>query len=464
METRTEAPPQPRPAEGSARPSAPPPPPDETPAKTRRRPPLAVLVLGAVVVIAVLIFGIRYLAYATTHQTTDDARVDADTVTLTSKIQERVAQVLVDTNQPVRKGQVLIRLDDTDERAALQQARAGLDAQRAQARAAEANVSLTRAQVAAQATQGAGGVSSAQASIQSAQAQTAAAARQADAARSAIGQAQAQLRVAQSQVPSARAALDRASADYSRYAALVRTGDIAAQQLDAQRASLAAAQSQYRSALDNVAAAQTGVTQAEARYTAALASTNAASAGVDAQEGQLQTAQGRLSESDNPYRVSTTQAQADAAFAQTGSLRAQVQAAQDRLGYTVIRSPIDGTVGAKNVEIGTAVAPGQSLMTLVPDRGIYITANYKETQLGNVKIGQPVDVKVDAYKGTAFHGKVQAIAPASQNTFSLVPAQNATGNFVKVTQRIPVRIVMVDPPADKPLRVGMSVETSIKVK
>jgi membrane fusion protein (multidrug efflux system) len=168
-----------------------------------------------------------------------------------------------------------------------------------------------------------------------------------------------------------------------------------------------------------------------------------------------------LGEADSPYRVAATQAQAQAQFAQTGSLQAQVKAAQDRLSYTVIRSPIDGVVGEKNVEVAAAVAPGQSLMTLVPDRGTYITANYKETQLGNVKVGQSVDIKVDAYKGVAFHGHVSAIAPASQNTFSLVPAQNATGNFVKVTQRIPVRIVVDDPPADRPLRVGMSVETSI---
>jgi membrane fusion protein (multidrug efflux system) len=187
-------------------------------------------------------------------------------------------------------------------------------------------------------------------------------------------------------------------------------------------------------------------------------------AAIAAQQGQLTTAQGHLAETDNPYRVSSAQAQAQAASAQAGSLAAQVKAAQDRLGYTVIRSPIDGYVGAKDVEVGTAVQPGQALMNLVPNTGIYITANYKETQLGKVRVGQPVDINVDAYKGTAFHGHVDAIAPASQNTFSLVPAQNATGNFVKVTQRIPVRILVDNPPPDKPLRVGMSVETSIKVK
>ena len=465
METRTEAPAPQRPLTGEGRGV---PPAGGAPAATevttttkRRRPPVWVLVIAAIVVIAALIWGIRYFAYASTHQTTDDARVDSDIVTVSSKISERVAQVLVDANQPVTKGQVLMRLDDTDELAALQQARAALDAQRAQARAAQANVDLTRAQVAAQTTQGAGGVAAAQSAIQNAEAQTQSAQQQADAARAGIGQAQAQLRVAQSQIPAARAGLSRATADYNRYAALVRTGDIAAQQLDAQRAALAQAQSQYQATVDNVAAAQTAVAQAQARYTAALASTTAASAGIGAQQGQLQTAQGRLTESDNPYRVSATQAQAEAAFAQAGSLQAQVKAAQDRVSYTVIRSPIDGTVGEKNVEVGAAITPAQSLMTIVPKNKLYITANYKETQLGKVRVGQPVDINVDAYKGTLFHGHVEAIAPASQNTFSLVPAQNATGNFVKVTQRIPVRIVVDNPPPALPLRVGMSVVTSI---
>lgn len=465
METRTETPPQQRPGPTDGGSQAPPHAAEtDVPKASRRRPPLWLLVVGAIVVIAILIWGVRFLSYALSHQSTDDARVDADTVTVTSKIQERVSQILVDTNQPVRKGQVIIRLDDTDERAALEQAQAALAAQQAQARAAQENVALTRADVAAQSQQGSGGVNAAQAAVQNAAAQARAAQQQAAASQAAIAQAQAQLRAAQSEVPAARAALQRATADYNRYAALVRTGDIARQQLDAQRAALAQAQSQYTGALDQVTAAQTAVAQAQARYTSAIASANAAQAGIGAQQGQLQTAQGKLTESDNPYRVSASQAQASAASAQAGSLRAQLKTAQDRLGYTVIRSPIDGVVGAKDVEIGASVAPGQSLMAIVPVTGTYITANYKETQLGNVRVGQPVDISVDAYKGVAFHGHVAAVAPASQNTFSLVPAQNATGNFVKVTQRIPVRILVDDPPPDKPLRVGMSVETSIKVK
>jgi membrane fusion protein (multidrug efflux system) len=466
VETQTEAP---RSSEGRGTPPPPPPAdnqPDnvqEPPAK-RKRPPVWVIALGAIVLIAVLIWGVKFLAYSTSHETTDDARVDADTVTISSKISERVGQILTDTNDVVHKGQVLIRLDDRDERTKYAQALAVVATQQAQAGAAQRNVTLTSEQQQAQNVQGVGGVKAALAQIANAQAQYSAEQKQADAARSGVGQAQAQLRVAQSQVPSANAALQRATADFTRYSTLVKTGDASQQQLDAQRATLAQAVAQSRSAFDQVTSAQTAVSQADARYTSALATANAAAAAIGAQQGQFDAAQGKLTESQAPSRVPAVAAQANASQAQVKSARAQAQTALDQLNYTVIRSPIDGIVGAKNIEVGATVSPGQSLLEVVPQSHIYITANYKETQLTNMKVGQDVDVSVDAYKGTAFHGRLESIGPASQNTFALIPAQNATGNFVKVTQRLPVRVTIVDPPADKPLRVGMSVETSVKVK
>jgi membrane fusion protein (multidrug efflux system) len=422
------------------------------------------LIVIAILVIAGLIFGIKYLLYATAHESTDDARVDADTVAVTSKITERVAHLLVDTNEPVTKGQVLIELDNTDERTRLAVAIANRDAQLAQANAARTNIALTSATQTAQNQQNSGAIASAQAGILDAAAEASSAARQVDAARAAVAQAQAQLRVSRANVPGAHEALLRADADLNRTVALVRTGDIAQQTLDADRATQAQAESQYKAALDNVAASQTAVDQAQARYVAAIASANAAQAGVGSQRGQLTTAEGKLVESSTPYKITAQQAQYAAAQAQVLSLEAQVRTAQDQLGYTVIRSPIDGYVGAKNIEIGATVAPGQSLLDIIPRYGTYITANYKETQLGRIKVGQDVDITVDAYKGTTFHGKVQTIAPASQNTFSLVPPSNATGNFVKVTQRLPIRVIVTDAPADKPLRVGMSVETYVRVK
>ena len=121
-------------------------------------------------------------------------------------------------------------------------------------------------------------------------------------------------------------------------------------------------------------------------------------------------------------------------------------------------------MGQKNVEIGEVVSPGESLLTLIPDSHIYITANFKETQIGHMHVNDPVDISVDAYKGVKFTGHVDDLSPASQNKFSLVPAQNATGNFVKVTQRLPVRILFDHPDAKYKLRPGLSVEASVKVK
>ncbi|MGD0475660.1 MAG: HlyD family secretion protein [Candidatus Velthaea sp.] len=463
MESRTEAPPKPAGAP-DARGASGAPVAEEPSTTSRRRPPVWLLVVIGILVIAGLIYGIKFLIYALGHESTDDARVDADTVAITSKIGERVDRVLVDTNQAVTKGQVLVELDAVDERSRLTAAVANRQAQLAQARAAQTNVELTTATQAAQNQQNSGEIASAQAAILNASASATSAQEQVAAAKAAVAQAQAQLRVAQSNVPSAREGLVRANADLNRTTALVRTGDLAQQTLDADRALQAQAQAQYRSAIDTVSAAETAVTQAQARYTAAIASANAAEAGIGSQRGQLTTAQGRYDESSTPFKIGAEEAQYAAAQAQVKSLDAQVRTAQDQLGYTVIRSPIDGYVGAKNIEIGATVAPGQSLLDIVPRYGTYITANYKETQLGKIRVGQDVDIKVDAYKGTTFHGKVQTIAPASQNTFSLVPAQNATGNFVKVTQRLPIRIIVTDPPAAMPLRVGMSVETYVDTK
>lgn len=410
----------------------------------------ALLVGGIVVVVLVLIYGVRFISYALSHESTDDASVQADTVVVTSKISERVNRVLVDTDQNVKRGQLLIALDDRDELTRVQQARAALNAQIAQSHAAVENVDLTRAQQTAQITQNTGGIAAAQAQIASASAQYANAERQ-------VSVATSQYRAAQAVIPAAQAALQRANADFARTASLVRTGDEPQQQLDAARAAQAQAASDARQANDNASAAQQ-------RVTAAQAQADAARAIINANQGQLQTAQGRLAEAATPYRVSTQEAQAQATTAQAGSLAAQLRQAQDQLSYTRIVSPIDGYVGEKDVEIGQTVSPGTTLLAIVPATGIYITANYKETQIGNMRPGQHVDISVDAYKGTHFVGHVEAVGPAAQNEFALIPAQNATGNFVKVTQRIPVRILVDNPPADKPLRPGMSVETSVLVK
>jgi membrane fusion protein (multidrug efflux system) len=377
---------------------------------------------GVIVAILAIIWGVRWFSYAHVHESTDDARVDANTVAVTSKITERVDQLLVDTDQPVHKGQLLVVLDSADEKAKLAQA--------------QANLQLALQTQQAGITQGSGGVSQAQADVQNAAAQV-------PVAQSGVAAAQAQVQAARAALPAAQQALDKARADYQRAQALVGSGDEPKEQLDAAKSAYWQAQSQFNAAQDNVNVVQANLAGAQQKV-------GAAQAAVGAAQGGVQAAQGKLSQAQAPAQISAQQA--------------AVQLAAQNLANTKIYSPIDGYVGEKSVEIGQTVSSGATLLTLIPDR-VFVTANYKETQVGKMHPGQPVDIRVDAYKGVTFHGKVLSINPASQNTYALVPAQNSTGNFVKVTQRIPVKISIDDADPNRyPMRPGMSVETGVLVQ
>ncbi|GAC1305322.1 MAG: HlyD family secretion protein [Vulcanimicrobiaceae bacterium] len=429
---------------------------------------IALIGAGTVVLVIALVFGLRYVAYASAHETTDDATIDADEVQLTSKIGERVARIAVDTNGTVRKGQLLIALDNRDETDRVLQARAAVDAQRAQARAAQENVALARDTQTAQNLQNSGTVAQARAAISGASENARSAAGQIAVARAGVDAARAQLRAARDAVPAGRENLRRAQADLRRVSSLVSTGDVAAQQLDAARAAYATANATYAEVQAQVGTAVANLDQAQQKLDAQRFSTSSSQALVGVQQGQLTTAQGKLLESGAPSRVLAQQAQAEAAQAQVASLNASLVTAKNNLSYTRIVSPIDGFVGQKNVEVGQTVAAGAPLLTLIPSNRFYITANFKETQVGKMRVGQRCDINVDAYKGVKFSGHIDNLSPASQNKFSLVPAQNATGNFVKVTQRLPVRVlfdrVEGGTLSDYTLRPGMSVETSCEVK
>ncbi len=396
---------------------------DDAETQKRGGPPKRVIfgILGVVALAAALWFGIPWLSYMMAHQGTDDARVDADAVAVTSRINEKINQILVDTNQEVKRGQLLIVLDNKDEIARLKQAQAQYDL-------AIANQRTTT-------LQGRGGVAQAQGELVTNQAQV-------PVAQAGVTQAAAQLQVSNAQLPAAQEAFNKAQADFARTQSLVSSGDEPSQNMDTARAAYAQASAQFRGARDQIAVAQANLSAAQERV-------NASNATIGAAQGGVTTAQGKLAQAADPSQVE--------------SAKAQLDLAKQNLTYTRVYAAIDGYVGEKNAEVGQTVAAGSTLMTLIPHR-IYVTANFKETQMGNMRVGQPVDIKVDAYGGQTFHGHVVSINPASQNTYALVPAQNATGNFVKVTQRIPVRISIDDQSTDHPLRPGMSVETFVKTK
>ena len=372
------------------------------------------IVGGAVAVVLLLFFGVRYLIWSEHHETTDDAYLEGHLHPISARITDTVQQVLIDDNQHVVKGQILVILDPNDYKVKLDQAKAALDAAARHADTAEAAIRSTSQSATAQTTQAQGSIGEAQASIQ--------------AAKAAVEAAEAGVPRANAQLEEATATLQRDETDLHRYEDLYAKEQVSKQILDHQRASYqvavagqAAAREQVREAQAHLVAAQQGVSRTEAELTnsrGGLESARATSLETRVREGQFAAAQ--------------------AAAAQAA---ATLEDASLQLSYTMIKAPVSGRVGKKSVEIGQRVQIGQPLMAVVEDQP-WVVANFKETQLEKMRAGQSVDVEIDTFPKHKFHGHVDSIAPGSGNEFALLPPDNATGNFTKIVQRIPVKIVL----------------------
>jgi membrane fusion protein (multidrug efflux system) len=354
---------------------------------------------------------------------------------MASKVYGRVAQVLVEDNQPVKAGQVLVKIDPRDYQAALDQAKASLMLAESEARSAGVDVPRTRENVAS-------GNSSADAQLLGAQADLAR-------AQATYEQAQtADLAWAQANADKSRANAELARADLARYLPLMEKGEISKQQYDAAKANADASASALQADLQKQAQAQRNVDVTKAQLDAAKARVGQARAGVASAQADVK-------------QVSMKSADAQAKLAKVEQARAAVEAAELNLSYTEITAPIDGVATHKQVEPGQIVQAGQGLLVVVPLQNVWVTANFKETQLKNMKAGQKVEVKVDTY-GKTFSGHVDSIAGATGSVLSLLPPENATGNYVKVVQRIPVKIVLDPIPAEKAiLRPGMNVDATV---
>ncbi len=392
---------------------------------------LALLFIGAA------IFGINYWKTSQLYESTDDAQVDGSIYTVSSRIAGHVAEVLVGDQQVVKAGEVLVRLDTKDFEVAVAKARADL----ADAMASLASI---RTDVPITTTTTASTLAAAKSARLDASAAVAGAEQQLLAARARIATAQANVRVAE-------ANFTKASQDVARYKTLVEKDEISKQQYDqavaameAARATLDAQKAQVAEAQQNIAVAEKAVDQARAR--------------VESADAQIQAAM------TGPQQVKVSEARAQSAAAKVQQQQAALQQAELNLQYTTIVAPVSGVVAKKSVEAGNNIGMGQQLMAIVPLDDIWITANFKETQLKDMRVGQPVKIKVDAYD-REYTGKVLRLAGASGAKLSLLPPENATGNFVKVVQRIPVRIAL-DPGQndDHLLRPGMSVIPTVRVK
>jgi membrane fusion protein (multidrug efflux system) len=390
----------------------------EQPKKSRRA-----LVVVVVVVLAAVAIALWW--HSTFSEDTDDAQVNGHLIQVSSRINGQVLKVDVEENQVVKAGDTIAELDPRDYQVAVENAEAALATAQANAAAAKVNVPITTVNMGSNLRSADADVSGTMASVE---------------------QAGQQLEAAQAKVTEAQASLTKAEADLTRYKPLVEKDVISKQQFDAAVAARDGAKASLANAQAGERAAQDGVRVAHERETQAQAMQKYAQTG--------------------PQQVAVQDARAKAAEAQVEQAQAQVDMAKLNLSYTKIVAPGAGIITRKSVEIDQNVAAGQNLLTLVSLEDLWITANFKETQLKHMSAGQPVEIAVDA-TGKTYHGRVTQIGGATGSVLSLFPPENATGNYVKVVQRVPLRIDFTDLKNEDPnhlLRPGLSVEPKVRVK
>lgn len=391
----------------------------------------------SLVLVALAVGGFLYWSYSSVRESTDDAQIDGHIYPISALIDGTLLDVLVDNNQLVQAGTVLGHIDPRFYQAALDKARGDVGEAAANEKEFRTGVPITSINTSTQLSGAEAGVTEQTAKIATAQ-------RQVDAANVRLTTAQAKVREVQ-----ANAA--KAESDLARMKPLVAKEEISRQQYDAYVAASANEAAAVDSANSQVKEAEEGVRVAQA----VLAQENAHMAEV---RSRVEAA------SSGPQQVAAKKAQAESSAAQVQQKQAALQQAQINLEYTILRAPVTGMVSQRNMEQGQSVSRNQPLISIVPLDDLWVTANFKESQLANMHPGQPVEIEIDAY-GKTLKGHVDSIAAATGAKFSLLPPENATGNYVKVVQRVPVKIFFEkDQDPNHMLRPGLSVTPTVLVK
>jgi membrane fusion protein (multidrug efflux system) len=378
--------------------------------------------LGIVVVAtAIALYWFLVMRY---RVTTDDAYVHADSAQISTRVDGTVLEVMVDNDFPVERGQVLLQLDPRDFEVAVEQAQGVLARTQAEARAMEVSISLTDIQTAAQ-------LSKAEAEYQGSQ----------DRKNEALHRLQ-QLR---KQREGAHAEMTQTQRDYKRFETLYQSGVVPEERRDQ---------------------TETAMVKARATVEATDAEIKALQASLRAIQQEVQQAQAQLkSVQAERQQVEVMKEKLAALYGQQQEAQSQLRAAQLDLSYTTVTAPISGYIAQKSIQVGDSVKKAQPLMAVVPLHEVYVEANFKESQLKNVRLGQPAIIEADTYPGYLYHGKVSGIRAGTGAAFALLPPENATGNWIKVVQRVPVKINLSEPPPpDRPLRVGLSLYVTISTR
>ncbi|HXI61384.1 MAG TPA: efflux RND transporter periplasmic adaptor subunit [Pyrinomonadaceae bacterium] len=429
-----------------------------------RRP--ALLVGTGLILLLAILLGVRYWVYARSHETTDDAFIDGHIVQVSPKVSGYVLKVYVSDNQTVNAGDLIAELDARDLQAKVDQAQAALNAGMAQQKQAQTQVTLTRATTRAGVRQAAAGVQQARSGVSGARAGAASERSRTTQSSAGINTAEANMQQARAQLGAAQAEAVRANADVQRYQTLFDKDEVSRQRLDQAIATSRTANAQVEAAQQKVSAMEAQISEARAATSAQASNAQRAESQVGAARAQVNEALGRLEQANTaPQQVAVSEAQASSAGANLQQLQAAVDEAELQLSYSKIYAPEAGRVTRKAVEVGALVQVGQPLLAIVPG-DVWVTANFKESQVGNIRPGEPVDVTVDAYPDKVFKAHVDSIQAGTGARFSLIPPENATGSYVKVVQRVPVKIVFEPNQIDSQhlLAPGMSAVPEVKIK
>ncbi|XXF79953.1 HlyD family secretion protein [Myxococcaceae bacterium GXIMD 01537] len=399
---------------------------DETPspeAEPQARPrPKAKRVLAALLGLAVLGGGARF-ALGFGHEETDDAQVEGRIANVSPRVSGQVLKVLVKDNQLVHEGDVLVELDRSDLEAKLEAASADVQSAQAGLASAQAQLALTETNAGANLRQAHAGVTQ---------------------ATSGISSSKAALEQARADVTAAEARFKQAELDLGRVRKLREENVVAEADLDAR---------------------QTAFEQAQAARESARARLASTEAGIQASSGGFEAAQGKLAAAQTgPVQVRAAQAAVQLAEARLKQAQAAEHLAKLALSYTQVRAPVTGQVSRRTVEPGQMVGPERPLMAIVPQDDVWVVANFKEDQVGKMRAGQEAEITIDAFSGRHFKARVDSLAGASGARFALLPPDNASGNFVKVVQRIPVLLRFDGDLKDVPLKPGMSAVVEVNVR
>src|SRR5262245_5276813 len=411
------------------------------------------IVVGAIVGLAGITWGVYAWVHAQSHVSTDDAYVESSIATLDAKVAGHVVELKVDDNTPVKPGDLLLRIDPRDYEAKRDQARAAVAVSAASFKAVISEAQLTRETTQAQGDEARAALQAARVAEQTSEAAV-------DEARARLESRRAALAAITAEVAGSRSTALQAAREKERFRRLVQSGYVSQREYDQTEAGDAAAAAALEAIQRRVTQAEREVQQGEAELAGRALAVNQSRERVAELRATLARAESQR------HQVTVKEAEIGRAEAALTQSKADLAFAELQLSYTDVRSPLQGVVSRKSVELGQMVQMGQPLLAIVPLADVWVLANFKETQLGRVRPGMIALVEIDTFPGKVFHGKVESISAGTGARFSLLPPENATGNWVKVVQRIPVKIRLDAKEFGNPhtLRAGMSAVVTVRVK